>query len=51
MGKTLTRNKEIPTFFGETQFSGERQIGNFENNVKPTLFYNHPQGQLWQGDS
>ncbi len=22
-----------------------------ENNTKPALFYQHPQGQLWQGDS
>lgn len=51
MGKTLTRNKEMPTFFGEVQFKGVRQTANFENNTKPTIFYQHPQGKLWQGDS
>jgi site-specific DNA-methyltransferase (adenine-specific) len=51
MGKTMTRNKELPTFFGEVQIKGERLQADFENNIKPTLFYQHPQGQLWQGDS
>ncbi len=51
MGKTLTRNKELPTFFGAVQLKGSRQPNHFENNVKPTLFYKHPQGKLWQGDS
>ena len=51
MGKTMTRNKELPTFFGEVQIKGERLQADFENNIKPTVFYQHPQGQLWQGDS
>lgn len=51
MGKTLVRNKEMETFFGEVQLKGERQKADFENNVKPTLFYKHLHGQLWQGDS
>ena len=51
MGKILTRNKEMPTFFGEIHHKGERQIANFENNLVPQVFYKHPQGQLWQGDS
>ena len=29
MGKTLSRNKEIPTFFGEIQLKGERQLVDF----------------------
>lgn len=49
MGKS-SRNKEIPTFFGEVQYRGELQEGNFTND-KPELFYKHPQGELWQGDS
>lgn len=38
MGKTMTRNKELPTFFGEVQIKGERLQADFENNIKPTLF-------------
>ena len=51
MGKTLLRNKEIPTFFGEVQLKGERYVADFENNLKPTIFYQHPHGRLWQGNS
>jgi site-specific DNA-methyltransferase (adenine-specific) len=51
MGKSMTRNKELPTFFGEVKLKGERIEADFENNTKPTLFYQHPNGQLWQGDS
>ena len=53
MGKTLMRNKEIPTFFGEVQLRGERQLSVVlqKENEKPTLFYQHPHGQLWQGNS
>ncbi|HQZ23857.1 MAG TPA: DNA methyltransferase, partial [Flavobacterium sp.] len=47
----MTRNKELPTFFGEVQIKGERLHANFENNIKPTIFYQHQQGELWQGDS
>jgi len=47
----MTRNKELPTFFGEIVFKGERIEANFENNLKPQLFYQHENGQLWQGDS
>ena len=45
------RNKELPTFFGEVQLKGERHIADYENNLKPTLFYQHSHGQLWQGNS
>lgn len=53
MYKTLTRNKEMPTFFGEIQFKGERNLVDFEKNQnkKPTLFYRHPHGELWLGNS
>lgn len=52
MGKTLARNKELPTFFGELQLKGER----FENDPskqenEPSLFYKHPNGELWNGNS
>lgn len=51
MSKTMTRNKEPLTFFGEVQLKGERIETGFENNAKPALFYRHPNGQLWRGDS
>ena len=49
--RTMIRNKELPTFFGEVILKGERIDATFENNTKPTLFYQHENGQLWQGDS
>jgi site-specific DNA-methyltransferase (adenine-specific) len=50
MRNTLARNKEMPTFFGEVQFKGERKGSDFKDNQKPTVIYNHPDGKLWQGD-
>jgi site-specific DNA-methyltransferase (adenine-specific) len=47
----MTRNKELPTFFGEVILKGKRNEENFENNTSPLLFYQHENGQLWQGDS
>jgi site-specific DNA-methyltransferase (adenine-specific) len=47
----MTRRKEVPVFFGEAQLKGKRMNAVFENNVKPALFYQHENGQLWQGDS
>ena len=53
MGKTLLRNKELTTFFGEVILKGERQIIDITQNKNEelTLFYQHPHGQLWQGNS
>ena len=51
MYKTMTRNKELPTFFGEILLKGKRIETNFEDNTKPILFYQHENGQLWQGNS
>lgn len=53
MVKTLTRNKEFPTFFGELQLNGEKQEIDFTKKPddKPVLFYKHPNGELWQGNS
>ncbi len=51
MGKTLTRNKEILSFFGEPQLKGERQVLSPSQDEKPALFYQHPNGQLWKGNS
>ena len=47
----MIRNKELPTFFGEVMLKGKRIETNFENNTTPTLYYQHENGQLWQGDS
>jgi site-specific DNA-methyltransferase (adenine-specific) len=53
MGNTLARNKELPTFLGEVQLKGERQEIEISiiNSDTASLFYTHPNGQLWQGDS
>ncbi len=53
MGNTLARNKELPTFFGEVQLKGERQKTEdpIKNSDTTSLFYTHPNGKLWQGDS
>jgi site-specific DNA-methyltransferase (adenine-specific) len=51
MSKTKTRNKELPSFFGKIQRKGERVIGDFIDNSKPQIIYNHPDGTLFQGDS
>lgn len=53
MGKTLSRNKELPTFFGELQLKGEKKEIDFakRNGDNPILFYKHPGGGLWQGNS
>ena len=53
MGKLLERNKEIQTFFGEPQYKGERisiEPSGTKNEI-PVLFYRHPNGKLWCGDS
>ena len=53
MGKTLLRNKEVLTFFGEIQLKGERRKTDFSQKKSdvPILFYEHPNGQLWHGNS
>jgi site-specific DNA-methyltransferase (adenine-specific) len=53
MGKTLARNTELPTFFGEVQLKGERLLADFsqKQNEELNLVYQHPHGQLWQGNS
>src|SRR3990172_4135731 len=53
MGKTLSRNKELPTFFGELQLKVEKKDIDFakRNGDNPILFYKHPDGELWQGNS
>lgn len=51
MGITMIRNKELPTFFGKVITKGERIENDFENINSLKLFYQHPNGTLWQGDS
>jgi site-specific DNA-methyltransferase (adenine-specific) len=53
MGKILERNKEIPSFFGQPQFKGERVLNSpsKKGSENPGLFYKHPNGKLWHGDS
>lgn len=50
MEKTLSRNKELKSFFGEFNHKGERKFIDQENDRNPKIFYNHPNGQLWHGD-
>jgi len=47
----MTRNKELHTFFGEVMLKGRRIEANFDDNTTPMLYYQHKNGQLWQGDS
>lgn len=47
------RNKEIPTFFGQPMLRGsyaEIDVSHLNTNV-PTLFYSHPNGEIWIGDA
>jgi site-specific DNA-methyltransferase (adenine-specific) len=46
----MTRRKELPIFFGETQRKGRRVQASFESD-NPVLFYRHENGKLWLGDS
>ena len=43
----------MPTFFGELQLKGEKKDIDFakRNGDNPILFYKHPDGELWQGNS
>lgn len=52
MGKTLSRNTELPTFFGTIQLKGEKlSIDTTKDINTPSLFYKNPNGELWQGNS
>jgi site-specific DNA-methyltransferase (adenine-specific) len=47
------RNKQIPTFFGQPMVRGsfgEVDVSHLDPNA-PTLFYSHPNGELWVGDA
>ncbi len=46
------RNKEIPTFFGQSMLKGVfADIGGRLDPATPTLFYSHPHGEIWVGDA
>jgi len=50
---TLTRQKEIPVFFGQPQIKGEIlkiPERNATDLNRPVMFYRHGNGQLWRGD-
>ncbi len=53
MGKALSRNKDLPVFFGEVQLKGQRPLikPDSESTDVPFLYYRHPHGELWKGDS
>ena len=50
MRTTLVRNTELPSFFGQIQLKGERMDVD-EKNQAPSLFYKHPNGKLFLGNS
>ena len=47
----MTRNKEIPSFFGQVKLKGEKLIIQQTNNETPQQYYKHENGELWLGDS
>ncbi|HMD55394.1 MAG TPA: site-specific DNA-methyltransferase, partial [Phycisphaerae bacterium] len=48
----FVRNSEAPEFFGHPLTKGERQPVNLSApNSEPCLFYSHPHGEIWLGDS
>jgi site-specific DNA-methyltransferase (adenine-specific) len=47
------RTKEIPAFFGQPMLKGsyvQIDIGRLDSQA-PALFYSHPHGEIWVGDS
>ncbi|MFA5782760.1 MAG: DNA methyltransferase [Bacteroidales bacterium] len=52
MGTTLARNKDLPTFFGHLQLKGEKLNTDIKNSEdKLVVFYKHPNGALYKGNS
>jgi site-specific DNA-methyltransferase (adenine-specific) len=48
----FVRNVVVPEFFGRSLTKGERISPNGSaNGSRPRLFYSHPHGEIWQGDS
>jgi len=50
---TYARTTEIPTFFGQPMLRGQFTEIDPEaiNPDTPTLFYSHPNGEIWVGDA
>lgn len=48
---TYNRNKEIKSFFGHLEFKGEKKAIDSLDIEKPELFYKHPNGKIWIGNS
>ncbi|MFA5806641.1 MAG: site-specific DNA-methyltransferase [Melioribacteraceae bacterium] len=52
MGTTLARNKDLPMFFGHLQLKGEKlNVDIRKDEDKPVIFYKHPNGALYKGNS
>ena len=53
MSEVFSRNKEVLNFFGNVESKGDKMEINPElfHSEKPELFYKHPNGELWLGDS
>ena len=48
----FVRNIEVPEFFGQQLTKGERlPVDQSAANSSPRLFYSHPHGEIWLGDS
>jgi len=48
----FVRNIAVPEFFGRQANKGERRlVDDFKTNTSPRLFYSHPHGEIWLGDS
>ncbi len=48
---TYVRSKEIPTFFGKLLLRGEFKTTDLVKSYyeRPSLFYSHPNGEIWVG--
>jgi site-specific DNA-methyltransferase (adenine-specific) len=48
----FVRNSAVPEFFGQPLNKGERlPLVESASNSEPRLFYSHPHGEIWLGDS
>ena len=48
----FVRNSKVPEFFGLPLTKGERLLADESlSNSEPRLFYSHPHGEIWLGDS
>ena len=48
----FVRNSEVPEFFGQALTKGEKlPLDLPAKNSEPQLFYSHPHGEIWLGDS